>query len=146
MSILIHVSVVIQWDDGILLVQEGKQENLGRWNLPGGHLENGETLTAGALREVWEETGLNAVLQDLVGIYTTIRPPHYHAIRFVFRAQVEAGEPSPGDDILAVRAFSLPQIDVIPDESLVGRARLRSIVADANSGVSFPLECLHEPV
>lgn len=57
MAILIHVSVAIQKHDWILLVQEQKQENHGRWNLPGGHLELGETVQDGALCEVREEPG-----------------------------------------------------------------------------------------
>jgi ADP-ribose pyrophosphatase YjhB (NUDIX family) len=48
MPILLHVSVALtRGDHRILLVQEGKPENHGRWNLPGGHLEVGETIRRG---------------------------------------------------------------------------------------------------
>jgi len=71
--IKIFVSVAIRDADRVLLVQEGKQESLGLWNLPGGHLEFGETLQAGAAREVKEETGLEVSLSGLIGAYTWIR-------------------------------------------------------------------------
>lgn len=34
----IHVSLVLQQQEAILMVKESKPENYGRWNLPGGHL------------------------------------------------------------------------------------------------------------
>jgi ADP-ribose pyrophosphatase YjhB (NUDIX family) len=61
MTRLIHVSTIIQDAGRILLVQEAKQQNRELWNLPGGHLEEDETLHQGALREVFEETGLHVV-------------------------------------------------------------------------------------
>jgi 8-oxo-dGTP diphosphatase len=145
MPILLHVSVALTRGDRILLVQEGKLENHGRWNLPGGHLEVGETIRQGACREVLEETCLTVALTGLVGIYTSIRPPDYHAIRYVFTAEQNApGEPAAGDEILAVRWFSFGELRTLPDPDMVGGAKLRHIIADVHTGYRYPLAVLIE--
>lgn len=146
MSIPIHVSVVLQQEDRILLVQERKPENYEKWNLPGGHLELGETIPQGAMREVVEETGLTVTLSELVGIYTGIRKPDYQAIRFVFIGQHNGSEPVAGDDILTVRWFTFEEIEALPDSALVGQQRCRRLLADVQSGVRYPLSVLREPV
>jgi ADP-ribose pyrophosphatase YjhB (NUDIX family) len=144
MAILIHVSVVLRRQNRILLVQEEKAENHGRWNLPGGHLELRETLQQGALREVKEETGLQVRLSELVGVYTSIQPPDYHAIRFVFTAEHDGNEPMAGDEILAVQWHSLAEVEALPDSALVGGERLRRILSDVESGVRVPLSLLRD--
>lgn len=107
MTILIHVSVAIKWENRVLFVQETKPVNYGCWNLPGGHVEFGETLHQAAVREVAEETGLEVTLSHLVRIYTGIRQPDSHAIRFVFTAKPQNNLAVAGADILAVRWFDL---------------------------------------
>jgi 8-oxo-dGTP diphosphatase len=57
--------VVLQSEDRVLIVQPRS----GRWQLPGGRLERGESPRRAALREVREETGLRARLGRLLGVY-----------------------------------------------------------------------------
>jgi hypothetical protein len=86
------------------------------------------------------------VLTGLVGIYTGIRPPDYHAIRFVFAAKPDGpAEPIAGDEILAVRWLSAADVAALPDAELVGAARFRRILADAWAGSHYPLSLLVEP-
>ncbi len=56
-------SIAVFNEDGRLLF--GKRNDNGKWTLPGGHLEDGETPHAGALRELKEETGIDGLLDDL---------------------------------------------------------------------------------
>jgi 8-oxo-dGTP pyrophosphatase MutT (NUDIX family) len=42
----------------------------GRWCVPGGYMEPGESLTEACMREVWEETGLHVKIARLVSVYT----------------------------------------------------------------------------
>lgn len=144
MTRLVHVTTVIQDAGRILLVQEAKQENRERWNLPGGHLEEDETLHKGALREVFEETGLHVVLEGLVGIYTTLRPG-YQAFRFVFAAPNPGGEAFAGDDILAVRWATLEEAATLTDAELVSPTMFRHILSDLRHNPHASLSLLVEP-
>lgn len=54
----IVVGAIIENSEGkFLLVQEGKQQCRGKWNIPSGHLEPNESLIDAIIREVKEETG-----------------------------------------------------------------------------------------
>ena len=46
----------------------------GRWCLPGGRMEPGESVAEACAREIWEETGLQVTVGRLIGVYTS---PHY---------------------------------------------------------------------
>lgn len=74
---------------GLLLVRESKPSAYGRWSLPAGRLEVGESLQDGAAREAHEETGLTVDVGPLIGIYhcpSTLEGGA--AINFVFRSTV----------------------------------------------------------
>ena len=57
------------FDEDCRVLLEKRSDN-GFWGLPGGHLEIGEPLTDGVVREVYEETGLHVKIERLVGIYS----------------------------------------------------------------------------
>ena len=63
-SISIGVGVVIINPlDEVLLIKRGEEPKKDTWSIPGGHLNFGETLTDGAIREIYEET--NLIISDL---------------------------------------------------------------------------------
>lgn len=47
----IIVNIVVKQDNKILMVQEGEGNSKGKWNFPAGHLEEGEDIFVGAIRE-----------------------------------------------------------------------------------------------
>lgn len=116
------------------MVQEGKPDVVGRWNLPGGHVERGEAVTAAGIREVREETGLEAQLSSLVGV--VVSPG---AIRFVIRGNVVSGHEIPGHDILAIRRFPQEEMDALSDDQLDAAPVLRVVFDRLRAGDSYPL-------
>jgi 8-oxo-dGTP pyrophosphatase MutT (NUDIX family) len=60
------VQIAIIQDNQILLIQ---RSDVQMWGLPGGEIDAGETATQAAIREAKEETGLDVILTDFVGLY-----------------------------------------------------------------------------
>ena len=65
---VVIVGGLIVKDDKVLLVQEAKKQCCGKWNIPAGHLEIGESILSGAIREIKEETGCDVELTDILNI------------------------------------------------------------------------------
>src|SRR5579871_3070323 len=100
---LVHVSTIItDKENRILFVREAKEIHRGKWNLPGGHVEKGEQLRDGAIREVQEETCLHLTLSERMLVVDGISSA-LHSIRFIFFAESFEGTTRAGDEILELR-------------------------------------------
>ena len=62
-------AVIVKDNKALILLRAGSEKKGGRWDLPGGHLEEGEELKEGLLREVYEETGLT-LSEPIESLYT----------------------------------------------------------------------------
>ena len=83
------VAGTIPSEDGrILLTRRAIHPSHGKWTFPGGYVDWGETVDAGALRETWEETGLTVELGELVGVYSYAGAP---VVIVVYEATVTGG-------------------------------------------------------
>jgi ADP-ribose pyrophosphatase YjhB (NUDIX family) len=101
------VGAVITGGDGrLLLVKRGHDPEAGRWTLPGGRIEPGETDAAALAREVREETGLLVTCGPLVGAVE--RPAPDGGIFEIrdYTATVTGGTLAPGDDAADARWVS----------------------------------------
>ena len=102
----VTVATVIQRDGKYLMVEE-RDKNSGElvFNQPAGHLENGETLTAAALRETLEETGWLVELQGVLGIALYTAPGNgitYYRTTFLAKPLRLVENPELDPDIHAV--------------------------------------------
>ncbi len=78
--------------------------------LPGGFVEVGESVESAVLREIKEETGLDARINRLFGVYSdSKRDPRFHVVSVVFVCDAE-GEPRAGDDAKRVRVYRLEDL------------------------------------
>jgi 8-oxo-dGTP diphosphatase len=106
-AIIIAVgAVVLDAADHILLVKhvpERKSFWQGKWICPGGRLQVGESIEAGILREVWEETGLHIRLsRPLVPFERIIHGKdgvRLHVIYIDYLAEKIGGALQPADDV-----------------------------------------------
>lgn len=86
----------------MLLIRRAKPPFAGRYALPGGFVDVGETVEAACRRELSEETGLSARELLLVGVYSDPgRDPRGHTASVVFATVVPPGRPRSGDDAVA---------------------------------------------
>jgi len=115
-----------------LLVKRGKPPGQGKWSLPGGKLELGETVLAGALREVQEETGLAPVALRVhpwpITSTDAIYPAegggftfHYSIAQvFAWVSEAHANLIIAADDAADVCWFSMGQLECLPVGELAG--------------------------
>ena len=97
-----------------------RRSDNGRWCLPGGSMDPGESVKETCVREILEETGLDIQVVRLVGVYTTpdvvveysdgnrIQP-----VVFSFEAQIVRGELRLSDETTAYGYFAADEIDTI---------------------------------
>jgi ADP-ribose pyrophosphatase YjhB (NUDIX family) len=67
-------------DDRLLLVRRGHGPAAGEWSVPGGRVAAGEPIEAAVVREVVEETGLDVVVDELLGWVERFDEGHHFVI------------------------------------------------------------------
>jgi 8-oxo-dGTP diphosphatase len=103
---MVGVGATILRGEQVLLVQRGREPAYGKWSLPGGLVELGESLQAAICREVLEETNLTVQVVDVVAVLDRVLRDavvqvEYHYVLVDFLCRGDAGEPSAGSDVLA---------------------------------------------
>lgn len=113
---LVAVGVLLLDGDRVLLVQRAKPPAVGRWTVPGGKVELGETLEEAALRELAEETGMSATLGPVVEILDRVVRDEagaisYHYVILDFLGSDPQGTPVAASDSLDARWVALADLD-----------------------------------
>ena len=118
-------------DDRVLLCLRNIEPRKGKWTLPAGFMELGETLAEGALRETAEEAGAEIELLDLFTLMNVVRVGQVH---FFFRARLLSDRFDPGHETQEARLF---REDEIPWDEIAFRTvreTLRCFFADRARG------------
>lgn len=97
--------IVVWKDDQVLLIQRGREPLKGQWSIPGGKIEYGETSRDTALRELKEETGVEAEIIDLIDVVDSFDGGrHFLLVDYV--ARWVSGQPVASDDAEAAEFVS----------------------------------------
>ncbi|MDR3391775.1 MAG: NUDIX hydrolase [Sulfuriferula sp.] len=138
----VTVAAVIEQAGKFLLVEEHTSDGV-MFNQPAGHLDDGESIIAAAIRETLEETAYHFQPASLIGIYQWRQPVHDRTyLRFAFAGHITGHEAGQALDTGIIRA-----VWQTPDEMRALRQRHRSplvmdCVEDYLGGVRYPLALL----
>lgn len=126
------VGVIPIWQGQVLLCRRAIEPRYGKWTLPAGFMELGETTEQGAARENQEESGARIRIQSL---FTVVDVPSVNQVHLYYLAEVLGPQLDPGPETLEAAFFKL---DAIPWQELSFRSvstTLEHYVQDLPSGV-----------
>lgn len=140
----VTVATVVEQDGKYLLVEEEPEAGLGLFfNQPAGHLDPGESIIQGAIRETLEETAYTFAPDYLLGIY------QWHSqragityIRFAFAGRVTHHDPSRVLDTGIVRAVWLSFDEILRESHRHRSPLVMQCIQDHRAGKRYPLELL----
>jgi 8-oxo-dGTP diphosphatase len=101
---VIAADIIIKMqDDSIVLIKRKNDPFKNHWALPGGIMDENETIEETAVREAKEETGLDIKLTKLIGVFSKPdRDPRGRTISVLFSAIVTGGNLQAADDAAEV--------------------------------------------
>ena len=140
----VGVGAVLIHEGRVLLIRRGKEPLRGRWVVPGGTVELGETLEQALVREVLEETGLVVRPREVVAVFDRIhRDAHrvaYHYVIVDYLCDYVSGEARAASDaeaVALVAAADLPAYD-LPEKALeVVQDGFRRVDGKARMGLAL---------
>lgn len=100
-------AVVFADDDRVLMCRRAIEPSRGRWTLPAGYLELGETPVEGACREAWEEARARIAVDGLLAVFSIRR---LSQVQLIYRARLLDPVIAAGPESLAVDLFAWDQI------------------------------------
>jgi len=107
----VDVRGVVFRDDALLLVRERSD---GRWTLPGGWADPGESPASATVREIFEESGYRTRAVKLLALYDRDRHGHppllFHVYKLFFRCEIESGAPAQSMETDAIGFFREDQL------------------------------------
>jgi ADP-ribose pyrophosphatase YjhB (NUDIX family) len=131
------VGTVPIWGEQVLLCKRNIEPRWGKWTLPAGFLELGETTAEGAARETDEEAGAHIELGPLFSLLNVVRAGQLHLF---YLATMRDLSLNPGPETIEARLF---REDEIPWDEIAFRTvreTLRAYFDDRRKG-RFELHC-----
>jgi ADP-ribose pyrophosphatase YjhB (NUDIX family) len=123
------------WEDKILLCKRNIEPRYGKWTLPAGFMELGETVAQGAARETDEEAGAQI---ELLGLYTLMNVVRVGQVHFFYRAKLLSTTFDPGHETIEARLFSEDEVPWDDIAFRTVRETLKCFFEDRQRG-AFPL-------
>ncbi|MGH9709324.1 MAG: NUDIX hydrolase [Candidatus Acidiferrales bacterium] len=113
---VIAVGGVVISDARVLLIRRGQPPLEGRWSIPGGLLELGETIAQAIERELMEEAGVQVRPLELIEIYEKVlrlanQPPQYHFVILDYLCELLGGNAQAGTDVTDVAWSTEDELD-----------------------------------
>jgi ADP-ribose pyrophosphatase YjhB (NUDIX family) len=105
------VGMICEWENKILLCKRNIEPRWGKWTLPAGFMELGETIAQGAERETVEEAGAQVGKSTLFSIISVVRVGQVHLF---YRAPLLSPDFNPGHETLQAQLFD--EADIPWDE------------------------------
>jgi 8-oxo-dGTP diphosphatase len=161
----IGVGGVVIRDGRALLIRRGTEPLKGEWSIPGGMLDIGETLAEGVARELFEETGLEVRVIELIEVFerifyaeagnggSTVPPegetklksgkpaPLYHFVIHDYLCESTEGMPRPGGDVTDVAFASeddLGQYRLTPTATRIIKKAFAMARSRSEAGLTKP--------
>jgi ADP-ribose pyrophosphatase YjhB (NUDIX family) len=101
------VGTVPYWGEQVLLCKRNIEPRWGKWTLPAGFMELGETTAQGAARETDEEAGAQIEMEELL---TVLSVPRVGQVHLYYRARLLSDRFHPGHETIEARLFSENEI------------------------------------
>jgi 8-oxo-dGTP diphosphatase len=113
---LVGTGALILQEGNLLLIRRGAEPGLGRWSVPGGLVELGESVKDAMMREVREEVGLDVEASRLMDVFDSIMLDRngrvqFHFVVVDFLARIVGGNLRPASDILESRWVPLGEVE-----------------------------------
>lgn len=96
------VGTVPYWGEHVLLCKRNIEPRWGKWTLPGGFMELGETTEQGAARETDEEAGAHIEMEGLLAVLSV---PRVSQVHLFYRARLLSDRFLPGHETIEARLF-----------------------------------------
>jgi ADP-ribose pyrophosphatase YjhB (NUDIX family) len=104
---LMVVGTLPYWGDKVLLCKRNIEPRWGKWTLPAGFMELGETAEQGAARETDEEAGAKV---DMEGLISVISVPRVGQVHLFYRARLLSDQFDPGHETIEAGLFGEDEI------------------------------------
>ncbi|RFM27891.1 NUDIX hydrolase [Deminuibacter soli] len=113
---------------GLLLDEQGrlllvKEQADGRWSLPGGWADVGQTPAEVVIKEFVEETGLVVTAERLLAVFDKRMHPHppqpFYVYKFVFLCKAASQQLNKGFDVLDVQFFEPDQLPALSEDRIL---------------------------
>ena len=145
------VGAFIVRDGKILLIKENHYPDVGKWNLPAGKLDLGESPADGSIREAFEESGLVFTPRAILGIHSVSRQDleeELHPLRIVYmgdatgEVSLENGDPEDGVEEITDYRWLTPEEILAMNNSDLRYHDIKLFVQKWQQNITYPLSLI----